>query len=203
MLRTPTLDLETIYGLMDEAENAFDREFDPLPTPHLDAAPLSGDPAGLVRAWVVDVGGELGPPPPAVERAQAFTLWLRGAELGARAGERARLVKGLLEDNPHTTLQVVLEPAGDVREVTPQLLEQLLHACYAVPTYLDRFDAVLPGPVKGAKRIVVVAPADARERVGPGWIAAMGDAASLAWRGGDPAAADLEPYEYMVPAATA
>jgi hypothetical protein len=83
--------------------------------------------------------------------------------------------------------------------VTPQFLEQLLHACYAAPTYLDRFDSVLPGPVKGAKRIVVVAPRAARERVGPGWIAAMGDAATLAWRGGDPAPEDLEPYEQVIP----
>lgn len=199
VLRTPTLDLETIYGLMAEAESAFESEFDPLPPPHLDAGPMAGDPPGLARAWVVDFDGAAAPPPPPpAARAQAFTLWLRGRDLGSRRRDCARMVRELLADNPHTTLQIVLEPAGDPRTVTPTLLEALLHAAYASPTYLDRFDAVLPGPVKGSKRLVVVAPVGARERVGPGWIAAIGDAASLAWRGDAAPAADLEPYEYVV-----
>ena len=200
VLRTPALGLQQIYELMAEAEEAFESEFDPQPPPHLDVGPLPGDPPELVRGWTVHLDEDaVPPPPPASARAQAFTLWIRGADLGSRGRECSALVQRLLTDNPHTTLQVVLEPGGDPRAVTSQLLEQLLHACYAAPTYLDRFDAVLPGPVKGSKRIVVVAPRAARDQVGPGWIAAMGDVATLAWRGGEDIPDDLEPYEHVIP----
>ena len=53
-------------------------------------------------------------PPPAGRRAQAFTLWLRSAQFGQHGREAAALIRGLLDDNPFTTLQVVLEPAGQL-----------------------------------------------------------------------------------------
>ena len=46
------------------------------------------------------------------------------------AAEAADQIARLLADNPHTTLQVVLEPTGDPERLTVETLELLLAACY-------------------------------------------------------------------------
>jgi hypothetical protein len=202
VLGTPTLDVEELCTLMAEAEDTFKTEFDALPAPHLDPGPLAGDPMGLVRSWVVDL--DLRPErraecPPASRRAVGFTLWLRGDDLGERSRECAALATRLLEENPHTTLQVVLEPTGDPRCVTPALLEEILVACYRQPTYLDRFYSIAPGGVKGTKRIVVVAPAARRRRLGGAWIGAIGECATLVWRGPEVSLeSNLEAHEHVL-----
>jgi radical SAM superfamily enzyme YgiQ (UPF0313 family) len=199
VLRTPEIGLEEIYALVDEAEETFATEFDALPPPRLDLGPLPGDPPGLVRSWSRDVdraaAAQATRPDPEV-RAQEFTLWLRGRDLGACSEECTALVRGLLHETPHATLQVVLEPTADPHRVTPELLDSLLETCYREPTYLDRYHATLPGLVKGAKRLVVVAPSSGRGRVGAAWIGAVGERATLAWRGAPLLEADLEPHEH-------
>jgi hypothetical protein len=186
---------------VSEAEDLFTTEFDALPPPRLDLGPLPGDPPGVARSHCVDLDRpeESWPPPPiAARRALGFTLWLRGDDLGARADACVRLVRHVLDDNPHTTLQVVLEPKGDPRCVTPALLERLLGACYRVPTYLDKFYAVAPGPVKGTKRLVVLVPTERRHRLGGAWIGAVGECATIVWRGAPISEADLDAHEYAV-----
>ncbi len=109
VLRTPTLDRADLFTLMQEAQELFDIEFDALPAPYLDY-PVSVDVSP--RLWRTDFDqAELPPPPPTEQRAQAFTLWLRGARLASRREEIARHIRVLLADNPFTTLQIVLEPA--------------------------------------------------------------------------------------------
>jgi hypothetical protein len=202
VLRTPTLRHEEILALMAEAEDFFDTEFDALPAPRLEIDPQPGDPPGLVRGWVLDFDvpatqrAEL---VAASRRAQAFTLWLRGADLATATSACVTAVRRVLADNPHTTLQVVLEPTGDPRRIGTEFVERLLEACYAAPTYLDRFYAVSPGALKGTKRIVVVLPAAARARAGSRWIAALGDCATLVWRGGAIEAASLDAHEHVLP----
>ena len=101
--------------------------------------------------------------PAASARSLAFTLWLKSADFRARAAEAAELVRQVLADNPHTTLQVVLEPAGDPRHLTAEVLETLLAASHESLSYLDWFYSLHPVRLLGAKRLVVLLPAAMEE----------------------------------------
>src|SRR5205823_2511637 len=69
VLKTPTLGRTDLYGLMQEAQDLFDIEFDAQPPPVLDFADADRD-----RVWRVDLDRPVRPePPPAGQRAQAFT----------------------------------------------------------------------------------------------------------------------------------
>src|SRR5260370_23340048 len=120
--------------------------------------------------------------PPAHERAQAFTLWLRAADFGSHAETVETLVEQLLAENPHTTLQVILEP-GDPQSITAAFLAELKRTCYRRTTYLDRFYSILPGPMKGSKRLVLLLDAAQRDGLDFEQIAGIGEFASILWRG--------------------
>jgi radical SAM superfamily enzyme YgiQ (UPF0313 family) len=198
VLRTPTLDRTDLYGLMQEAQELFDIEFDAQPPPVLDLACGATE-----RGWRVDLDGEAAPAPPAERRAQAFTLWLRSAHFDRRRPEAARLVRQVLADNAFTTLQVILEPAGElsagqVREqLKPGWLAALLAVCQEVPTYLDKFYALQPGRPNGAKRLIVLLPAALRSQCDPDWIGELGELATVVWRGeGNWASEEMDAHEY-------
>jgi hypothetical protein len=202
VLSTPTLRREDLFGLMQEAQELFEINFDAAPRPLLDLP----DAHGVCRVWRVDLDQEERPPAPAPERrAQAFTLWLRSADLAARRREAAALIRQLLADNPFTTLQVVLEPdaageRGPVEgQITPRLLQTLLAACQETPTYLDKYYALQPGGLNGAKRLVVLLPLELRARMTPEWIDDVSDCAALVWRGAAEEGAteeEMEPHEF-------
>ena len=204
--RTPTLELADMLELMEEAEAAFGVEFDPLPAPKLEFEPESG----VLECVTVDLDrredasgglrGSDGLRGSEKLRAQAFTLWLQSTDFHARRQAAAALIARVLGDNPFTTLQVVLEPTGDPRSITPQCLDRLARACFANPTYLDKFYAVLPGRPKGAKRLIVVLPLHTRTELGADWIEMIGEFATLVWRGEEQAETELESHEYVVPA---
>lgn len=197
LLRTPTLDRPDLFGLMQEAQDLFEIEFDAQPPPVLDFAPGPG-PEFVWRADLDEPRRDPGPPPG--RRAQAFTLWLRSADFTARRREAAALIREVLADNPFTTLQVVLEPspAAGPAPPSPALLEELTTACQSQPTYLDRYYALQPGRANGAKRLVVLLPAELRGRLAPGRLEELGGLATVVWRGleGPETAADLEAYEH-------
>lgn len=194
--RTPTLRMEQMLGLMEEAQEMFGVEFDPPPPPQLEFAPRSGD--EVSDHWIVDLDRPADPPL-AAKPAQAFTLWLRSADLHAHRQRAATLVAEALAANPFTTLQVVLEPTASPRAITPQLLDSVARACFSRPTYLDKFYAVLPGRTRGAKRLVVMLSLAERDALGPEWIADVGDFATIVWRGDDNGAtADLDEHELVV-----
>jgi radical SAM superfamily enzyme YgiQ (UPF0313 family) len=152
VLRTPTLGTEDLVELMAEAQDAFGTEFDPLP-PADSAPPCPADrPA---PGCVVDLDRAAEPLPPAHERAQAFTLWLRSNDFPAHADRAAAVVAGLLNDNPHTTLQVVFD-APRPEQVDESVLSAVEAACYRTTSYLDRYYSLHPNPSLGAKRLVVV-----------------------------------------------
>ncbi|MBI3866357.1 MAG: B12-binding domain-containing radical SAM protein [Planctomycetia bacterium] len=159
VLKTPTLELADLYSLMDEAEEAFETEFDPLPEPELElpADDTTAVEHSICRAWCVDLDRESDSItlPPADERAQAFSLWLRAADFRQHQDAACGIVARLLDENPHTTLQVVLE-SDDPTTITPAFLAELKRTCYRRTTYLDRFYSILPGPMKGSKRLVVL-----------------------------------------------
>jgi radical SAM superfamily enzyme YgiQ (UPF0313 family) len=177
VLQTPSLGIDDLYALMEEAQEAFGVEFDTLLPPHLDRLD-----AGSV--WRVDLDAQEGdggktarshekseetsavlPPSPSL----VFTLWLRSSDFHQRRHEAAEQIDRLLTDNPHTTLQVVLEPTGDVERLTPETLELLLANCYKTTTYLDRYYSLQPGRLLGSKRLIVLLPNEQRRRARESW----------------------------------
>lgn len=199
VLKTPTLDFAAMHTLMSEAQAMFDIEFDPWEEPKLrfDDEPK----LGVVDRWVVDFDGSPTPCPPAEQMAQAFTVWLRGDDLHEHRDAAAAAVATAVECNPHGTFEIVVEPTGDPRRVTPELLDGLLRAAFATTSYLDRFYAVMPGRPKGAKRLVVVVAATERERLGRAWASSIGEFATIVWQGAAvlPPTAELDEFELAVP----
>jgi radical SAM superfamily enzyme YgiQ (UPF0313 family) len=215
VLRTPTLDLAQMFDLMQEAQELFDTEFDPLPPPEIpQSCGASGRVNGSTTAGAESVAGcniqslwqvDLDLPPadrqplaPPGDRSQAFTLWLQGSQWHDRPGEAAGLVRRLLRDNPHSTLQVILEPRTTWQAITAELLESIRQACYETTSYLDRFYSLTPGRTKSAKRQIVLLPASLRNAVADDWSQTVGQYASLAWRGAIPSGCELSDHEYAV-----
>jgi radical SAM superfamily enzyme YgiQ (UPF0313 family) len=199
VLHTPTLTQADLFMLMGEAQEVFEMDWDPLPPPVLPTE--SGAGSGLATHWQVDLDAAepLLPLAAPARRAQAFTLWLRSAHW-PRHGERCReLVRGLLADNPFSTLQVVLEPLDDPTCLRPSWLAALWAATLERPSYLDKYYALQPGRPMGAKRLVVLLPWAWRDVVEDGWINAMTEHASLVWRD-PPAGAELGEEEFAMPA---
>jgi radical SAM superfamily enzyme YgiQ (UPF0313 family) len=174
VLQTPTLGMEDIYRLMEEAQEAFGVEFDAPPPPQLDSL----DPRNVCRVDLDEgacgkgdsrlslcesratfaerkatIAGTL-PPSPSL----AFTLWLRSSDFHQQRQKAVEQIERLSADNPHTTLQVVLEPTGDPERLTAETLESLLAACYRTTTYLDRYYSLQPGRLLGSKRLIVLLP---------------------------------------------
>jgi radical SAM superfamily enzyme YgiQ (UPF0313 family) len=193
VLQTPTLAAADLVGLLEEAQDLFELEFDASPPPRL-AVGDSGDPS---RTWYVDLDAPDEATPPALH-AQAFTLWLRSADFASQQIAIVSLLRRLLRANPFTTLQVVLEPkrldAADVcRSLDPQAAADWLAACQEQPTYLDKYYALHPGSPRAAKRLIVLLPFALRARLPAAWLASWGEVATLVWR--DPDAAELEAHE--------
>jgi hypothetical protein len=202
VLKTPTLDLADLYSLMEEAEELFETEFDPLPAPEIPLWPgLSmTPPPNFYASWQIELDATDKPDwlPPLEERSQALTLWLRAADFVRHAETVETLVEQLLTENPHTTLQVILEP-GDPRSITAAFLADLTRSCYRRTTYLDRFYSILPGPMKGSKRLVVLLDAGQRDGLDDEQIAGIGEFASIVWRGTPEAdTRELSEHEYAL-----
>jgi tRNA A37 methylthiotransferase MiaB len=195
VLNSPTLRLDELFALIEEAQQAFGTEFDAPGPPVLDFPQAGGGP---IRRWIADLDGPVAPLPPAAGRAQAFTLWLRSADFDARWETAAALARTLLDDNPHTTLQVVLEPAGRLDALGGPVLPSLLRACYQTNNYLDRFYSLHPGELWGSKRLVVLAPADRRRDCTADLVRRIGRFAVLAWRGAGLDPEDLDECEVLL-----
>jgi hypothetical protein len=120
--------------------------------------------------------------PDAEDCSQAFSLWLRADDFRDHEAETRTCVDRLLSSNPHTTLQVVLEPA-DPESVRPTFLAELQQTCYRRTTYLDRFYSILPGPMKGSKRVVLLLDDALRDRLQPERLEALEEFATVVWQG--------------------
>jgi hypothetical protein len=185
--RTPTLSQEDLFNLMQEAQDIFEMDWDPLPPPALTTHDGSQPDVGRTLHVDLDERSE-----PIGDRpcAQAFTLWLRSADFGRTCDEAAACIRRVLSRNPFTTLQVVLEPTADARGVTPAVLHHLWSACQERPTYLDRYYALQPGCAVGAKRLVVLVPAEQQGHLGPDWEEAVSEQATVVWLGPETAVAE-------------
>ncbi|MCR4412779.1 MAG: B12-binding domain-containing radical SAM protein [Thermoguttaceae bacterium] len=182
VLGTPTLGLEDMYALMEEAQEALGIEFDPFPAPVLEF-PEGHD--GPIRVATIDLDAPPCELPPAAARAQAFTLWLRAADFDAQRHAAAALVRRLIEDNPHTTLQVVLEPTDRPEQLTDRALEAIQAACYPSTNYLDRFYSLHPNPLLRAKRVIVLVKDHRTGAIDPDWVDLVERYATLARRDAD------------------
>ena len=196
VLSTPTLARADLYGLMHEAQELFDIEFDAQPAPVLDFAESRS-----VRVWRINLDVEERPAPPSPEsRAQAFTLWLQARNFDRHRHQAVELIRHVLDANPFTTLQVVLEPMGETDvagAAHAHTLDALSAACQERPTYLDRFYALQPGRPNGAKRLIALLPLALRAQVDAEWIEEAGAQATLVWSGLDPTGdGQLESFEY-------
>jgi len=195
VLGTPTLAIEEMVSLMDEAQEALDVAFDPLPPPVSD---WPADDAFLVRGCRVDLDAEPPVLPPPERRAQAFVLWLQSAQFRQRAQAAAEWIARLLDDNPHTTLQVTLDPCGSPDQLTPEVLERLRAACFRSLSYLDRFYSLQPSGRAAAKRLVVMLPLAERARLGMNWVRRVSLYAALVWRAAHSTdVSDLEDFEFL------
>ena len=182
VLKTPTLNVEQMYRLMEEAQEAFGIEFDPLPPPRLDVCrsgilPLQDLRTGGILPLqplpgrLVDLDGlnakDLAASGVQFERPSlCFALWLRSADFHGRRRQAAQLIDRLLTDNPHTTLLVILEPAGEPERLTAETLDMLLATCYRTTNYLDRYYSLHPGRLLGSKRLFILLPLEMRDKVG-------------------------------------
>ncbi len=214
VLKTPTLDVEQMYQLMEEAESAFGIEFDPLPPPRLDICrsgilplpdlrtggivPLQPLPGQLINLDSRNTKDLAASGVQSEHPALCFTLWLRSTNFHQRRHQAAALISRLLTDNPYTTLSVILEPTGSPEHLTADRLESLLAACYQTTTYLDRYYSLHPGRLLGSKRLAVLLPLEMRDKLGDSWRQQVADYATLLWQGDQPLTAPLEEYEFAV-----
>jgi hypothetical protein len=204
VLKTPTIDLPTMYELMEEAEAIFDTEFDALPSPAERREPVAASRHPIFTDYSVDFDHlSRDPLPPPASRCGAFELRLQAADFRKHRDEACGLIRRLLEDNPHSTLRIVLEPTGDPTSLTMSFLQAVRTACLQDPSYLDRFYSMQLGRPKGAKHIVIRLPWTARDLAGLDWIDDVGQFASIVWTGeGLPSEEDLseelEAHEFVL-----
>lgn len=200
VLRTPTLGLEDLYQLMDEARDIFELEFDAQPRPILDF--LGEDQPA--RVWKLDLDRPLTGACPR-DHHQAFTLWLCSTQFRRQEEQIVQRIRQILIANPFTTLQIVLEAREASSErltasISPALLRGLLAACQEKSTYLDRYYSVQPGRPSGAKRLIVLLPARLHAALAESWREAVGEYATLVWQtasGESLAEDDLFEHEYV------
>jgi hypothetical protein len=163
-----------MLGLLEEAEEVFDLEFDALPPPALEGRPFldvdfdSGASAGGAGSI-----SEAIPPP------QACTVWFRSETPFRHLPQMETKIRSLLDQNPFTTLQIILE----TRAVFPfDVFKGLRAACRREKNiYLDRFYEFTPGQKPGAQRLVTLFPAEARAEIDREWVEDSAAHADVAW----------------------
>jgi radical SAM superfamily enzyme YgiQ (UPF0313 family) len=152
VIETPTLTTADLYTLMAEAQEIFDTQWDPFPEPKLEFEST----LPICPCVHVDLDSSIRTELPGSRyRAQALTLWFRSQDFSQHSAEMSNYVAQVLGDNPHSTLQILLEPLGHAESLTDELLEQILGAAYAAPSYLDRYYSLNPHGWLGSKRILI------------------------------------------------
>lgn len=207
VLETPTLKLEDLYAMMEEAEEVFESEWDPFPEPKLNfpkVKPIEFQDQQLSPveiAWVEldreksDSSEPFSLPSPSI-RSQAFTIWFRGNEFHTYRTRMIRTVEQILADNPHSTLQVVIEPTAGAHQLAPTLAASLLEVSFQSPNYLDRYYSLHPRGSIGSKRVLLLLDGKERSSLNEDWLEAISDSASIVYRG-QVQEEDLEAFEMI------
>jgi radical SAM superfamily enzyme YgiQ (UPF0313 family) len=179
VLRTLTLALDDMLGLLEESEEVFGTEFDPQPPPTLDleVAELGCESSMVCR---IDLDACDAPPDRLPARAsQAFTLWFRTRNAYRHLVAARRVVQQFLDSNPFSTLEVVIETDGSFPfDVFDGLRDAFARA---ENIYLDRFYEFTPGSRAGARRIVVAAPVSAQSQFDPAWLRDAEEHCDVVW----------------------
>lgn len=215
VLKTPTLELDDLYMLMEEAQDVFgiifddfgpailpgereDRQFSPIALRdgrHNNGSPLppgEGQRVGALQSaasclshyCILDLDAAAPSSlPPAYSRSLAFTLWFRSSNFSARAADAIASIRQVLADNPHTTLQIILDPLGDPQHLSATVLEDLLAVCHESLSCLDWFYSLHPVRLLGAKRLVVLLPGGEEETLDASWREAIEERATIVCRG--------------------
>lgn len=181
VLQTPTLSLAEMYDLMDEAQSTLGVEYDAPPEPR----PLGPCTDWPVRGVTIDLDAQPDPLlhlPAAADRAQAFQLHLQASDFDRMRPVVLSLVRRLLDEDPHTTLELLFEPRS-TPGISAETLDAVAAAAFASPSYLDRFYSLLPGRARGAKRLVVLLPQAAVQREWIDEISALADIQPLTMPG--------------------
>jgi hypothetical protein len=79
-------------------------------------------------------------------------------------------------------LQVVLEPLEGLGQLQPDLLQEMWCVCLEQTSYLDRFYSILPGPIRGAKRLVLLLPESEQDQVPGDWLDDVEQYATIVWQ---------------------
>ncbi len=175
VLDTPTLKTQDLYDLMAEAQEIFDTEWDPFPTPKLEFS----DSEACVECVHVRLDDDKPSLPRPEIRAQAFTLWFESSDFSQHESSMQGVIREVLEDNPHSTLQIVLEPTSQPESLSAACIENLLAACYSQANYLDRYYSLNPHGLIGSKRVLVKL--DSQIQVADEWLEAIESAATVEW----------------------
>ncbi len=162
VLRTSTMDFDTLRSTLARAEERLDRRLDELPRPHLVEHSARLEMPDVFR---VDLDASLAAAP----GAQHVALWFDAVDLFARKDAVARAIDARLAIDPYATLDVVLV----ARQQFPIDVIDGVRARLAAgtPSYLSRTLALRGEDLQ--RRITVVIPTDSR--VTTGWIDAVRD----------------------------
>ncbi len=200
VLSTPTLKTEDLYKLMDDAREIFELEFDAQPRPVLDFDPEEQG----TRVWHIDLDCDPDRNCPTGHN-QALTLWFHASQWMPHQERIAQHLRRVLAANPFTTLQIVLEPSDTCMSTWPTSdlsipsLQELAAVCQESSSYLDRYYGMQPGRAIGAKRLILLLPAESRGNFPEDWLDEAGECATVVWRteaGSSLHESDLEPYEF-------
>ncbi len=180
VLRTPTLGLDEMRALVEEAEDVFGTSFDPLPEPWLERLDPSAT-CGVPSWWLADLDSDISTGEPPERTAQVFTLWFRTMDPFTRRARLADLVRAHLRNNPFSTLQVVIETGAEF----PFDVFDELERAFAVPehVYLDRYHEWTPGSPRAARRVAVALAGTDLHRLDPAWLDDAGARATIAVTG--------------------
>jgi len=141
VLRTPTLDLETMRRLVEEAEDVFATSFDPLPEPWLER-PVPESTGGVPSWWAIDLDRQHEGSPP-VFAAQVDRLPFRRGDVVVGLGDSItdddqswlEILRHLLEiRRPQDDIKVV--NAGVSGDTTSQMITRFLDVVLDEPDWI-------------------------------------------------------------------
>ena len=133
IIRTATMDEQTIHDSLREAEERLGRRLDEKPRPHLVART-----PGAIDVFQLDLDRAGNPERDAAAQpgAQHCALWFQGDDLFARRAELARAIEARQAVDPYATLDVVLAPTQPFPLDLLALVQARLDA--ARPSYATR-----------------------------------------------------------------
>ncbi|MCS7168653.1 MAG: radical SAM protein [Gemmatales bacterium] len=189
VLETPDLTLADMFGLVQEASDIFDLEWDNLPDLILPEDLLTMRPNGepVITSprqpadWIFIALPEADHAPVPTHLAQTCILWFHCQDYRRHTPTVIRWLDHVLRSNPFLSLTVVLEAPQGPAGLPLRSLRQIWSACLRQPTYLDRYFSVQPGRALGAKRLVVCLP-DESTHHGDDWLDQVAELADIIHR---------------------